>query len=236
MGTAITERNGATDVFGEIDLPALGKCCGCSIDLGGNDPGRALVLCKSAEDGIADGDIVICKACGCEHIYRGGALAPASHDDVAKAFETGGGDPNSMVAIRLILKSAIERREWLLTDEAVSELEYYCLRDSAESPCDEIVVKGLVHIWHFARQRVSESRAKIVTLLSELPEEFRVGSGGGLSLRRGQFDRAGNKWAQCTCPVESLVCLGIAAEQARWLGDREAWHALPGGVPYVSIF
>lgn len=83
--------------------------------------------------------------------------------------------------------------------------------------------------------RVEAAKPVVAELLSQLPHEFREDDpSGGWSFLNACLTSDGGQWGEHR-NVDELLTLGLATEQIEFLLPREAWLALPGGVPYFKI-
>ena len=96
------------------------------------------------------------------------------------------------------------------------------------------IVNGITQAFGFKPECIEEQRDNITSLLSQLPDEFHVGKGGGFSFLHACNDKDGNQWGEHR-QMEALFCLGLATEQVTECLPRELWVALPGGVPYYQV-
>lgn len=128
-----------------------------------------------------------------------------------------------------------------LTSQAVVDIGKRVLYQNEElrdgkPPDDALTVEGLVNKYAFHPERVAAAKPEIDALLKELPETFRKSgtNAGGWSFLNACMDRHGEQWTGEHRAMELLVCLGIAAGSASWLGKDMA-GILPGGMPYFEV-
>lgn len=114
----------------------------------------------------------------------------------------------------------------LYTDEECAELE------EGQVPDNALKVEGIVNNFAFHPERVEQRKEEIRDLLNEMPDEFHVDKGGGMSFLKMCNDKHGEHWAEHRTMGE-LIALGAAADMAKYCLPRELWSSLPGGVPYV---
>lgn len=118
-----------------------------------------------------------------------------------------------------------------LEPASVETLMHSCLSRDRK---DVIHVLGLVNNFAFSVSAIEAHKAEIKELLDQLPDAFQTTKGGGWSFLNACQDRNGELWTGVHQTVEQLLCLGIAAGQAKWL-MREHADIMPGGVPYVVV-
>lgn len=90
----------------------------------------------------------------------------------------------------------------------------------------------------FHPDRIAESKEQIRSILGDMDSKFMKqtpdDNDSGYSFLAMPFDKDGVHW--CEQPTaDLLVALGIACGFIEYLLPREAWPALPGGVPYFAI-
>lgn len=93
---------------------------------------------------------------------------------------------------------------------------------------------AIVRRMGFDKVRVEQHRSQVAELLMELPEEFMISKGGGMSFLNACMDRHGNHWGE-HINMGVLFALGQAAGLAKCLMPREMWSVLPGGMPYYGV-
>ena len=123
----------------------------------------------------------------------------------------------------------------VLTPDHVESVFIDCLFKEGEDTSTQIVAEGIVSSAGFNPERIEAHRQEILDMLAELPDEFKVNSGGGMSFLNACLDRHGNQWTGMHRTMEHLFQLGIATGKATYLLPRELWSALPGGMPYISV-
>ncbi len=122
-----------------------------------------------------------------------------------------------------------------LTSQAVNEIMDRCLLRDDEPLELALQVRGIANSFSFHRRRLAENAGVIAILLAQLPYQFQAEC-GGWSLASACYDRQLSQWTGREQQVEELFCLGIGAGKAGWLASRDMWPALPGGIPYVTIY
>ena len=122
-----------------------------------------------------------------------------------------------------------------LTSENVVKVFRLCLFKEDESRDNAVKVEGIVADFGFHPDRLDENRDNIVSMLNELPDEFKEEGGGGWSFLNACNDKSCKQWTELHSVMEYLICLGIAIDRAMYVMPRETWDIFPGGVPYIVI-
>lgn len=129
----------------------------------------------------------------------------------------------------------------ILTVKAVEEMIIDCLFSEDklaglgdEIPKNAVIVEGVVNKFGFDPEKLTDNKAKIIELLSELPTSFMANGGGGDSFLNACVDKANRHWGEHRS-VEHLFMLGVGIGCARAILPRQLWRTLPGGVPYYII-
>lgn len=122
-----------------------------------------------------------------------------------------------------------------LTAENVHNTLMDCLFKSGEDTTLHKVGEGVMTSVGLHPDRLEAKRTDIENMLSELPEQFMVGVGGGWSFMNACVKKDGNQWADTHQAVDKLVMLGNALGRVQFTMPRELWSALPGGLPYFSV-
>lgn len=122
----------------------------------------------------------------------------------------------------------------MLTAAAVEEVFMDCLFKEGEDVSKAVEVQGVAHSFGFHPERLNTNRPFVQALLAELPLPFREGDGGGWSFLQACETQSGVLWGQHR-NIEQLMVLGLATGDVAYLLPREAWSALPGGVPYFVV-
>lgn len=117
-------------------------------------------------------------------------------------------------------------RGCLFTDEEVAEV-------APEQP-ECVKVEGIMATLGFHPGRLQEHKDEIVELLDELPDEFKEGTGGGMSFLNACMDKHGNHWAEHPS-MDNLFMLGIGIRRVMYCMPRDMWKVFPGGMPYIVI-
>jgi hypothetical protein len=106
--------------------------------------------------------------------------------------------------------------------------------DRTKIPEDAVIVKGIVTDFGFKRERLESHRAEVREMLSELPDSFMKGKGGGMSFLAACYTKDGEQWGEHP-DMEALFCLGLGLGLVESLMPRDTWQALPGGMPYYVV-
>lgn len=106
-----------------------------------------------------------------------------------------------------------------------------CLFKDGEETTGCVKVEGLVRNFGFHPQRLEEHRNLIVSLLEQLPPEFKQ----GYTFLNICMTKDGNQWTGEQTVCELLVCMAIGLKLMEYCMPRELWPILPGGVPYVIV-
>ena len=115
-----------------------------------------------------------------------------------------------------------------LTDENVQTLFYKCLANEPEG----VVINGIVASY---RMNVKGSEIDISNLLSQLPDAFHQGKGGGYTFLDMCQTNSGEQWTDLHRTMEQLIVMGLATGEVEFPLPRDVWAILPGGVPYITI-
>ena len=123
----------------------------------------------------------------------------------------------------------------VLDPQKVEAIFIDCLFRDGEDTSTHVKIEGISMTVGFNPERLEAHRDEVASLLAELPDVFREGSGGGMSFLNACEDRHGNLWTGLHQRMDQLFMLGIALGMAYYLLPRELWQAFPGGVPYVTV-
>ena len=110
-----------------------------------------------------------------------------------------------------------------------------CLFNDGEDTSNHIPVEGIMFSVGFHPGRLKMRTPEIAAMLRELPDEFKVDQGGGMSFLDACMDRNGRLWTGDHATMDKLFQMGVAVGIAKCLLPREMWEALPGGMPYYSV-
>lgn len=113
-----------------------------------------------------------------------------------------------------------------LTVDNVESLFRACLRNEGN------VVEGIMIKAYMDAEGQEEN---IASLLSQLPDSFQKTGGGGFSFLGACETQDGEQWTGQHQMMEKLFMLGFASGKANFCLPREAWSALPGGMPYITV-
>lgn len=119
-----------------------------------------------------------------------------------------------------------------LTGQNVSEVFKQCFFDEGEDTSGHIVAEGVMVKVAFDPKRVQAQKENIISMLDQLPDEFKESSGGGWSFLNACNTKDDKQWADLHQTVDELVCLGKAIGKLKFTLPREFWSSLPGGMPY----
>ncbi len=122
-----------------------------------------------------------------------------------------------------------------LSAKTVNETFKKCLFNNGEPTEDHKLGHGIMMKVGFHPARLKESELIISELLDELPDNFKLNSGGGWSFLNMCEDKHGKQWADLHQTMDELLMLGLATGKLRYTLPRELWRTLPGGMPYLNI-
>ena len=120
-----------------------------------------------------------------------------------------------------------------LNADRVNEIFTDCLFKKGEPTEDFIPAQGIVSKVGFHPGRLETHKEEVMTLLNELPDDFKMSGGGGWLFLNACNDKHGVQWGGHQ-NMEQLFQLGIATDQAEWQ-MMEMKDIMPGGVPYVVV-
>ena len=118
-----------------------------------------------------------------------------------------------------------------LNPDRVTKVVRECLFRDGEDSTVRVEVQGIMNQFGFHPGRLEEHREEIVSMLEELPDQFREELGGGWSFLKACMDRHGEQWGNHP-DMELLFVLGIGIGRVRCVLPREQWNLFPGGMPY----
>lgn len=122
-----------------------------------------------------------------------------------------------------------------LNPELVDTVFRDCLFADGADTSNYVPAHGIQINVGFDPERIAYHKDTVRALLLELPDEFMVSKGGGMSFLNACNDRHGNLWTGMHRTMEQLFLLGLACELVTELLPREAWDVLPGGMPYYAV-
>lgn len=121
-----------------------------------------------------------------------------------------------------------------LTADNVRIVFENCLYNEGEDTTGHIPVEAVINKFGLNPARVESNKCRIGTLLDQLPDDFKVSGGGGMSFLQACLTQKGDQWGEHV-NIEQLLVLGIAAGYAKFLLSRNMWDILPGGMPYFAV-
>lgn len=101
-------------------------------------------------------------------------------------------------------------------------------------PADAIVAESLMNKFAFNPIRLESHRQDVKDMLSELPDAFFEGKGGGWSFLNLPFTKDDRQWGE-QYNADALLALGVGLGIMWAQMPREMWKIFPGGVPYIGI-
>lgn len=105
-----------------------------------------------------------------------------------------------------------------------------------KNPDDLTEVRGIVSHLGFDRNRLEKHRQDVISMLEQLPDGFKKGTGDGWSFLNLCEDKDGRLWTGMHKIMDELCCLAIGLKIGAFLPpDREMWSMFPGGLPYVGF-
>ena len=122
-----------------------------------------------------------------------------------------------------------------LTSEKVESIFIDCLFKDYEDKTTFVKAEGIMMTCGFHPDRLQGHKEEIAGLLAELPDDYKVIGGGGMSFLNACYDKHGNQWTSFHRTMDQLFMLGMAIGKVSCLLPREMWDALPGSMPYYSI-
>lgn len=122
-----------------------------------------------------------------------------------------------------------------LTAENVTNVFMACLFKDGEPTETYKTGEGVKTKAGFHPERLKDAEPDIISMLSELPNEFKKTGGGGWSFLNMCQDKNGNQWADFHKTMDELVILGNAIEKVKFQLPKEMWDVLPGGMPYLVV-
>lgn len=123
----------------------------------------------------------------------------------------------------------------VLTAKRVNEIFLDCLFRDGEDTSNHVKAEGIMTTVGFHPERLDSHKAEVETMLGELPSEFQMQGGGGMSFLNACVDKHGEQWTGHHPTMEQLFQLGIAIGKVAYIFPKEMWSVLPGGMPYYVI-
>lgn len=118
-----------------------------------------------------------------------------------------------------------------LTATNVVETLKSCLFEvEPEDVSKAVMVEGIVGKFGFDPVRLKAKEADIVSMLGQLPPQFREGYSFLAACERAD----GVQWGEHKT-MDELFMLGMAIGKVKLCLPRELWGALPGGMPYYIV-
>ena len=121
-----------------------------------------------------------------------------------------------------------------LTAQNVRTIFMDSLFKDGEPVINPVIVDGITKRIGFNPERLEKHTEEIISLLSQLPEEFNEKAGGGYSFLMACKTKSGEQWGEHR-NMEELFALGIGIGKVEYLFPRQLWGILPGSVPYLVI-
>ena len=106
-----------------------------------------------------------------------------------------------------------------------------CLLRESEESDEYVVVEGITKTFKFNAERLEEKFDIILSILEELPDDFR----SGYSFLAFNLTKYGKPWTDFQNVCEQLLVLAIGLGLAGFCSSREMWSCLPGNAPYIVI-
>jgi hypothetical protein len=103
-----------------------------------------------------------------------------------------------------------------------------------KTPEGVVIVEGIMTKFGFHPGRLAAHKEDIREMLSELPDQFFVGKGGGWSFLNACMTKEGEQWGEHR-DMDALFSLGIGVGFVRNQLPRDMWAVLPGCMPYFSV-
>lgn len=121
----------------------------------------------------------------------------------------------------------------------VSHIFKQCLYRDAELqedcvPRDAIIIEGVTASFGLNPDRVQQHRVRIMEILGEVSPDFSDPKAGGTSFLNLPMDKDGVQWGEHK-NAQELMVLGMAVDAFEYLGPKDMWAILPGGMPYLKL-
>lgn len=123
----------------------------------------------------------------------------------------------------------------VLTPQHVHAVFEDCLFRDGEDTSAAVLAEGIMSTAGFHPARLAGHKDEIRAMLAELPDDFHMSGGGGMSFLNACTRRDGELWTGEHRTMELLFQLGMATGLVTCLLPREVWPALPGGMPYYAV-
>lgn len=121
-----------------------------------------------------------------------------------------------------------------LTAKNVERVAIDCLFRLGEATEPRVEVEGITNKFGFHPDRLRSHKEEIKAMLEQLPDDFKISHGGGMTFLNACMTKSGEQWGEHR-DMEMLFCLAIGVGLAEWLLPRDTWEALPGSMPYVGV-
>jgi len=122
-----------------------------------------------------------------------------------------------------------------LTPTNVDKTFLKCLFKENEDTSLAVITEGIMMKVGFNPEHLKSEKENIVEMCNQLPNNFKVGFGGGYSFLNMCEDNTGDLWTGEHQTMEKLLCLGIAVKKMMILLPRDFWGIFPGSMPYVCV-
>lgn len=128
-----------------------------------------------------------------------------------------------------------DKNKMILTADNVGFIFRDCLFRDGEDTTNAVKTEGITCKFWFHPERLKSHKAEIIEMCDELPDSFKISSGGGCSFLNLYINRFQEQWTGDHRQMEQLMVLGLASEKIQLLTKRELWEILPGGMPYITV-
>jgi len=98
---------------------------------------------------------------------------------------------------------------------------------------DSILIHGTLDVFSIDPSKVD--RTQVIDWLNQLDDAFMDNAGGGMSLMNMVETKDHELWGE-QYHADQLYVLAAALGLAAYSLPRPVWPALPGGMPYITIF
>lgn len=116
----------------------------------------------------------------------------------------------------------------ILNPERVEFVFGDCLFKVGEDTTNRIVVDGVQVSNAFNPERLASHTREIIAMLGELPDQFKLSSGGGWSFLNACNDKHGNQWTGFHPVMDQLFQLGMGIGKVLEHDHRVWWRAWGG--------
>jgi len=122
-----------------------------------------------------------------------------------------------------------------LTAKNVTDVFMDCLFRDGEDISNPAIAEGITSKFGFHKERLKSYADDIASMLSQLPKEFILSKGGGMSFLNACNNSKGEQWTDLHETMEQLFTIGLASGKVQCLMPRDIWAVLPGGMPYYVV-